>query len=271
MFEKLLFLLSFWRRQFNTSVKYYCTQNWKSLSELVRGKQYTEWHRIIDSTYLHVSTRNISHAKAQRARRFMGTQNAQNDTEFCFWQKNIFLSHADDADVRRKLCDTLRLCVRINNIVCESLCRLRETKTRRKDSVSSVSSVWKILSLEGVKDAELFSELWVMPCRTIPVYLGNLLVYSYLVNLSTKISCKFVPICGSKTYAQIREDTWRLFCVFLCVLCAKIRVDTSRYVETFLCVPWILCSVCQKNQAKMSLAFVWENIRVNTWNLGLTC
>ena len=146
MFEKLLFLLSFWRRQFNTSVKYYCTQNWKSLSELVRGKQYTEWHRIIDSTYLHVSTRNISHAKAQRARRFMGTQNAQNDTEFCFWQKNIFLSHADDADVRRKLCDTLRLCVRINNIVCESLCRLRETKTRRKDSVSSVSSVWKTLT-----------------------------------------------------------------------------------------------------------------------------
>ena len=146
MFEKLLFLLSFWRRQFNTSVKYYCTQNWKSLSELVRGKQYTEWHRIIDSTYLHVSTRNISHAKAQRARRFMGTQNAQNDTEFCFWQKNIFLSHADDADVRRKLCDTLRLCVRMNNIVCESLCRLRETKTRRKDSVSSVSSVWKTLT-----------------------------------------------------------------------------------------------------------------------------
>ena len=139
MFEKLLFLLSFWRRQFNTSVKYYCTQNWKSLSELVRGKQYTEWHRIIDSTYLHVSTRNISHAKAQRARRFMGTQNAQNDTEFCFWQKNIFLSHADDADVRRKLCDTLRLCVRQKRaakilclpcLLCEKFSHSKALRTR---------------------------------------------------------------------------------------------------------------------------------------------
>ena len=42
------------------------------------------------------------------------------------------------------------------------------------------------------------------------------------------------PLVAKKTYAQIREDTRRLFCVFLCVLCAKIRVDTSRYVE-----PWV--------------------------------
>ena len=43
--------------------------------------------------------------------------------------KDIFLS--------QKLCETLRLCVRINNIVCESLRRLREAITHRKDSVSS--------------------------------------------------------------------------------------------------------------------------------------
>ena len=64
------------------------------------------------------------------------TQNARNDTEFCFRQKNIrtyFFSRRR----AQKLCETLRLCVRINNIVCESLWRLREIYLRR-DSVYSV-------------------------------------------------------------------------------------------------------------------------------------
>ena len=52
-----------------------------------------------------------------------------------------------------------------------------------------------------------------MPSEMSLVYLGNLLVYSYLVNSSTKNSCKLVPISGSKTYAQIRG--------------------------AFLCIPWI--------------------------------
>ena len=72
------------------------------------------------------------------------------------------------------------------------------------------------------------------------VYLGNLLVYSYLVNSSTKNSCKLVFISGSKTYAQIREDTWKLFCVFPCIPCeknshAKAQSDAERYVLLFLC------------------------------------
>ena len=35
-------------------------------AEIYLHTEYTEFHRIIGSTYLHVSTRNISHAKTQR-------------------------------------------------------------------------------------------------------------------------------------------------------------------------------------------------------------
>ena len=70
--RKLYWLIICLTQTAQTLRKFICTRNWKSLSELVRGKQYTEFHRIIDSTYLHVSTRNISHAKAQRGTEIYG-------------------------------------------------------------------------------------------------------------------------------------------------------------------------------------------------------
>ena len=47
-----------------------CTQNWKSLSELVRGKQHTEWHRFLLHRY-----------SFDRRTYFVFTQNSRNDTE----------------------------------------------------------------------------------------------------------------------------------------------------------------------------------------------
>ena len=60
-----------------------CTRNWKSLSELVRGKQYTEWDRIL-------------FWQKNRRTYFFGTQKSQTYTEF-----NLLAKRAEDLRAQR--------------------------------------------------------------------------------------------------------------------------------------------------------------------------
>ena len=76
-------------------------------AEIYLHTEYTEFHRIIGSTYLHVSTRNISHAKAQSfAKRLRcsavsacnnfhteSTEDTEKSPRICAYLLVFFLSH----------------------------------------------------------------------------------------------------------------------------------------------------------------------------------
>ena len=65
----------------------FCTQTARTGADIYGHTEYTEWHRIC-STYLHVSTRNISHAKTQRGAEIYEHTEYTEWHRF-FWQKKI--------------------------------------------------------------------------------------------------------------------------------------------------------------------------------------
>ena len=122
-------------------------------AEIYLHREYTEFHRIIGSTYLHGTSLT---QRRKGARRFICTRNALNDTEFC--------SAGFCEDLRRlretiplrmvlcipcipvwnhlthttqTLCETLRLCVRR---ICSYVLL---SKRSGANSVYSVSTVWE--------------------------------------------------------------------------------------------------------------------------------
>jgi len=109
----------FWQKNIRT----YCHAEWEMVSHRRHGK-----HRKV-STYLHVSTRKKSHAKAQRARSVMS---------FCSYVKNRC------TQISQKYTEFCSACF------CEGLRRLRETITLRTAFV-------KIRAIRGSKNTSRYA------------------------------------------------------------------------------------------------------------------